>query len=122
MFCNQCEQVAKGAACRTIGVCGKQPDAAALQDLLIYALKGLSCYAAAGRKAGIVERNVNVFTVKAIFSTLTNVSFDAETISNLIYRCVELREQLKEKVKAAGVDKKKQSLHCSSLQRPFQRL
>ena len=104
MFCNQCEQVAKGGACRTIGVCGKQPDTAALQDLLIYALKGLSCYVAAGRKAGIVDRDVNVFTVRALFSTLTNVSFDAETISNLIYRCVELREQLKEKVKAAGVD------------------
>jgi len=79
MFCNQCEQVAKGGACRTIGVCGKQPDTAALQDLLIYALKGLSCYVAAGRKAGIVDRDVNVFTVRALFSTLTNVSFDAET-------------------------------------------
>lgn len=104
MFCNQCEQVEKGVACRTIGVCGKQPDVAALQDLLIYALKGLSCYAVAGRKAGIVDRNVNVFTVKAIFSTLTNVNFDAEAISRLIYRGVELREQLKKKVKATGVD------------------
>ena len=42
MFCNQCEQTAKGTGCTKIGVCGKQPDVAALQDLLIYALQGLS--------------------------------------------------------------------------------
>lgn len=106
MFCNQCEQVAKGGACRIAGLCGKQPDVAALQDLLIYAIKGLSCYAAAGRKNGIVEHDINVFTIKALFSTLTNVSFDAKTISKLIHRCVEMREKLKAKIRAAGVDVK----------------
>jgi hydroxylamine reductase len=52
MFCYQCEQTAKGEGCTKIGVCGKQPDVAALQDLLLYALTGLSLYAAEGRKVG----------------------------------------------------------------------
>lgn len=100
MFCYQCEQTAKGKGCTTIGVCGKQPDVASLQDILTYALKGLSLYAAEGRKKGIVESDVNVFTVKALFATLTNVDFDPERFAELIHKSVELRERLKEKVKA----------------------
>ena len=53
MFCYQCEQTAKGEGCTKIGVCGKQPDVAALQDLLIYMVEGLSLYAVEGRKLGI---------------------------------------------------------------------
>ena len=77
MFCYQCEQTAKGQGCTKVGVCGKQPDVAALQDLLLYALKGLALYAVEGRRKGINEINVNVFTCEALFSTLTNVDFDA---------------------------------------------
>ena len=102
MYCYQCEQTAKGEGCTAVGVCGKQPEVAALQDLLIYALKGLALYAVEGRKAGIVDREVNVCTVKAAFSTLTNVNFDPERFVGLIRRCVDLREGLKKKVKAAG--------------------
>lgn len=102
MFCYQCEQTAKGKGCTTIGVCGKQPDVAALQDILTYALKGLSLYAVEGRKAGVNDRDVNVFSVKALFSTLTNVDFDPVRFAALINRCVELREQLKARVNAAG--------------------
>ncbi|VBB41395.1 Hydroxylamine reductase [uncultured Desulfatiglans sp.] len=102
MFCYQCEQAAKGEGCTKIGVCGKQPEVAALQDLLIYALKGLSQVAVEGRKVGVVDRDVDVFTCEATFSTLTNVDFDAERFVKLLDRCVELREGLKAKVKAAG--------------------
>lgn len=102
MFCYQCEQTAKGEGCTNIGVCGKQSDVAALQDLLVYALKGLSLYAQAGRNAGVTDREVNVFTARALFSTLTNVDFDAPRFIQLINRCVELREGLKAKVSAAG--------------------
>jgi hydroxylamine reductase len=102
MFCYQCEQAAKGEACTVLGVCGKQPDVAALQDLLIYSLQGLSQVAVEGRKKGVSDGEVNVFTVKAAFSTLTNVDFDPERFVQLINRCVELREGLKAKVKAAG--------------------
>ncbi len=102
MFCYQCEQAAKGVACTVQGVCGKNPEVAALQDVLIYTLQGLSQVAVAGRKAGVSDREVNVFTVKAAFSTLTNVDFDPERFIKLINRAVELREGLKAKVKAAG--------------------
>ena len=102
MFCYQCEQTAKGEGCNKVGVCGKQPDVAALQDLLIYALKGLSLFAVEGRKVGVTDREVNVFTVEATFSTLTNVNFDTGRFQALINRAVELRDRLKEKVGEAG--------------------
>ncbi len=102
MFCYQCEQTAKGEGCTKIGVCGKDADVAALQDLLIYSLKGLSQVAVEGRKAGVKDREVNIFTIQALFSTLTNVDFDAQRFVEFINRCVALREGLKKKVKAAG--------------------
>ena len=102
MFCYQCEQTAKGEGCTNIGVCGKQPEVAALQDLLVFALQGLSLYALEGRKSGINDREVNIFTVQALFSTLTNVDFDPERFVSLINKCVELREALKQKVGNAG--------------------
>jgi len=102
MFCYQCEQTAKGEACIKTGVCGKDAQVAALQDLLVYALEGLSIVAADARKAGIVDREVDVFTVKALFSTLTNVDFDPARFVELIGRSVELREALKDKAKKAG--------------------
>ncbi len=103
MFCFQCEQTAKGKGCTTVGVCGKQPDVAALQDLLIYAIKGLSQVAVEARKSGIdVPRDVNVFTCEAVFSTLTNVDFDPDRFVELLRRCVAMRDDLKEKIKAKG--------------------
>ncbi len=102
MFCNQCEQTAKGRGCTTIGVCGKKPDVAALQDLLIYTIKGLSQIATEGRRVGVVDQEVNRFTCEAMFSTLTNVDFDPERFVQFIQRSIELRDSLKEKVKKAG--------------------
>jgi len=102
MFCFQCEQTVKGEGCTKVGVCGKQPDTAALQDLLVYALKGLSLYAVEGQKVGVKDANVDQFTCEAIFSTLTNVNFDSERFAKLINETVALREQLKAKVADAG--------------------
>lgn len=102
MFCYQCEQTAKGEGCTKIGVCGKQPDVADLQDLLVYALEGLALHAVEGRKVGVVDFEVNVFTSKALFSTLTNVNFDPAFFLSIIPRAVALREALKAKVKAVG--------------------
>lgn len=104
MFCYQCEQTAKGTGCTIRGVCGKQPEVAALQDLLLYALMGLSQVAEAGRKVNVTDREVNVFTVKAAFSTLTNVDFDPDRFVDLIHQAAAKREGLKEKVRAAGGD------------------
>ena len=102
MFCYQCEQTAKGEGCTKGGVCGKPSDVAALQDLLIYALKGLSCYAVEGRKVGVSDQEVNSFTCEAIFSTLTNVNFDPDRLVSLVKNCITLRESLKKKVQSAG--------------------
>ncbi len=102
MFCNQCEQTAKGIACTVKGVCGKTDEVAALQDLLTYCVQGLSLVAVEGRKVGLTDKEVNHFTSEAIFSCLTNVDFDPARFQSLIYKTVELRESFKEKVKAAG--------------------
>ncbi|MDH3880981.1 MAG: hydroxylamine reductase [Desulfobacteraceae bacterium] len=102
MFCYQCEQTAKGTGCTVQGVCGKMPEVAALQDLLLYTLMGLSQVAVEGRKVGVTDRDVNIFTVQAAFSTLTNVDFDPDRFKNLIHEAAEKRDQLKAKVKAAG--------------------
>ncbi|MBL7179843.1 MAG: hydroxylamine reductase [Desulfobacterales bacterium] len=102
MFCYQCEQTAKGEGCTKIGVCGKTPEVAALQDLLIHAVQGLSLVAVAGRKVGINDNDVNRFTCEAIFSTLTNVDFDPDRFVRLVNECVNLRDALKQKVIAAG--------------------
>lgn len=102
MFCNQCEQTARGVACSVSGVCGKKPEVAALQDLLLHAIKGLSLYAHEGRKVGVVDVEVNRFTVAEIFTTLTNVQFDPARLQQSINRCVEITAALKEKVAQAG--------------------
>ncbi len=102
MFCNQCEQTAKGTGCTVMGVCGKTEAVAGLEDLLTHAIQGLSLVAAAGRKAGVVDNGVDRFTCEAIFSCLTNVDFDPSRFETLIRKTVELRESLKAKVLAAG--------------------
>jgi hydroxylamine reductase len=102
MFCYQCEQTLEGKGCTKAGVCGKPSDVAALQDLLIHALKGLSLVAVEGREKGVRDRETNLFTVKALFSTLTNVNFDPDHFVRLIRQSVTLRENLKKKVRASG--------------------
>ncbi len=102
MFCYQCEQTARGEGCTKGGVCGKDAEVAALQDLLVYALMGLSAVAVDARKAGIIDHAVDVFTVKALFSTLTNVDFDPERFVALLGECAALRDALGQKAKKAG--------------------
>jgi hydroxylamine reductase len=102
MFCNQCEQTAKGIGCTKIGVCGKSEDTAALQDLLTYAVQGLSLVAEDGRKHGVVDPEVNRFTAEAVFACLTNVDFDPLRFQAWINKTVQLREAMKVKVAAAG--------------------
>jgi hydroxylamine reductase len=102
MFCFQCEQTSKGEGCTKIGVCGKKPEVAALQDLLMYAVKGLSLVAVEARKAGIRDPEIDHFACEAIFSTLTNVDFDPSRFVELIHQTVKFRDELKAKVTAAG--------------------
>ncbi len=102
MFCNQCEQTAKGTGCEKIGVCGKGEDVAALQDLLTHATQGLAIVAVEARKNGIVDTAVDRFICEATFACLTNVDFDPTRFDNWIRKTVQLRNDLKAKVEAAG--------------------
>ena len=102
MFCNQCEQTAKGQGCTVRGVCGKSHEVATLQDMLGHSLKGLGLVAHEARRAGVIDEKVNRFTAEALFSTLTNVNFDEERFVEYINEAVELRESLKKQVKEAG--------------------
>ncbi len=103
MFCNQCEQTAKGQACVKIGVCGKTHEVDELQDLLVHALVGLSEVALKAEEKGVRKPEVNRFLCEALFSTLTNVNFDPERIADYIRKTVELRENLKSEAGVAEV-------------------
>jgi hydroxylamine reductase len=102
MFCYQCEQTAEGKACTTFGVCGKNPDVSALQDLLIYMLRGLSQLALEGKKVGVKNEQLNLFICKSAFATLTNVNFDPKTLIEYINKSEKFRDAFREKVRTAG--------------------
>lgn len=101
MFCNQCEQTIE-SGCIKVGVCGKKSDVAALQDLLTYAVRGLSHFTVSGRLVEVNDTDINRFSMKAIFSTLTNVNFDPARLETLIREAVEKREMLKGRILSAG--------------------
>ncbi|MEJ5242787.1 MAG: hydroxylamine reductase [Desulfomicrobiaceae bacterium] len=94
MFCNQCEQTAKGTGCTKIGVCGKEANVAALQDLTVFACQGLAEAAQAARAAGIDRGDTGHFLSQALFSTLTNVDFDPDRFPALIQEIVRRRDAL----------------------------
>ena len=95
MFCYQCEQTAKGMGCTVYGVCGKDPQTAALQDLLVYAIEGLAMYSHRARQLRVTDRGADVFVLEALFATLTNVNFDPERIRELVMIACELREKMR---------------------------
>jgi len=91
MFCNQCEQAAHGTGCTKVGVCGKNPDVSAMQDLLVHACRSLAAVAVQA-PAGTDMSSANEFVEGALFTTLTNVDFDPETIAAKVDRAVTLRD------------------------------
>ncbi len=95
MFCYQCQEAAKGSGCEVKGVCGKTPEVSALQDLLIYQLKGLSHYTTALRLLEIENEAANLFITDSLFMTITNANFDDERFVNRIREGFKLRSQLK---------------------------
>ena len=93
MFCNQCEQAAHGTGCVKVGVCGKNPDVAALQDLLVHACRSLSAVAAAAPAGTDLSAESN-FVEDALFTTLTNVDFGTETVAAKVDEAIALRDAL----------------------------
>ncbi len=80
MFCFQCEQRSQGVGCTAFGVCGKDPETASLQDLLIHACKEISQYAHQARPLGGVDHEIDLFVTESLFTTVTNVNFDPDNL------------------------------------------
>lgn len=96
MLCFQCEQTESGTGCTTVGVCGKTPETAVLQDALVYALRGLSAWMEVARKdVGFVDPKISAFAFEALFSTLTNVNFDSARIWKYLQEAIAHREKVK---------------------------
>lgn len=99
MFCYQCEQTVGGKGCTKMGVCGKTPEIAALQDLLIYQIKGISCYAKElVEKGENVDKDIVTFIENSLFTTLTNVNFDADVHIEMLKKSQQIKESLRSKV------------------------
>ncbi len=92
MFCYQCEQAANGG-CSRVGVCGKQPDVAALQDQLVYAMKGIAFWADKAREKGVKDQEIDRFMLDGLFTTVTNVDFSAEEVAKLVRTAAKLRDK-----------------------------
>ena len=93
MFCYQCEQTKNGTGCTAYGVCGKDPASAALQDLIIYAAKGVSMWAHRARTLGAKDADVDRYVIEALFTTITNVDFDPERLETILRRGITLRDR-----------------------------
>ena len=99
MFCYQCEQTAGGKGCTKMGVCGKTPEIAALQDLLIYQIKGISCYAKEiVEKGENVDKSIVTFIENSLFTTLTNVNFDADFHVEMLKESQRIKEKVRKQV------------------------
>ena len=103
MFCFQCQETAKGTGCTMRGVCGKLPETAALQDLLVYVTKGLSAVTTQLRAEGKeVGEQVNHLVSLNLFTTITNANFDDEAITAKIVETLTCKEQLLKQLDDTG--------------------
>jgi hydroxylamine reductase len=98
MFCYQCEQTVKSKACTAnMGVCGKDAVTSDMQDLLIHVSKGISIYARQMEKMSAkLDPEYARFVTEALFSTITNVNFDAQNLKELVKKGLQLKSKLKE--------------------------
>lgn len=95
MFCYQCQETAGGKGCTVSGVCGKKPDVAAMQDLLIYVTKGLACVTTRLRSEWKeVGKEINHLVTQNLFITITNANFDKEAIICSIEKTLAVKQEL----------------------------
>ncbi|MEL7657897.1 MAG: hydroxylamine reductase, partial [Bacillota bacterium] len=100
MFCYQCQETAKGTGCEIRGVCGKTEEVAKLQDLLIYALKGISEVVVNGKLDVKGLGTINYEVLNSLFMTITNANFDATAFETEIKKMLKLRNELRAKISA----------------------
>ena len=94
MFCYQCEETVKGTGCTIKGVCGKEDEIAAYQDVLIWICKGISVRNLAAMEKGKGSPDAGMFIADALFATLTNVNFDKARFTEMINKAVAIRDAL----------------------------
>jgi hydroxylamine reductase len=95
MFCFQCEQTVHGTGCTVRGVCGKTAEVAALQDLLVAASQCVATYANKARGLGARDKDVDLFVIQALFTTITNVDFDADRVAAWVSKAIAMRDKAK---------------------------
>ena len=101
MFCYQCQEAAKNEACTIRGVCGKTPEVAHLQDLLVWLLKGISFWGVRARNnLDIVDPETDLFVAQALFATITNANFDPDRYVAWIEEAVTRRDSLRARAQA----------------------
>ncbi len=100
MFCYQCQEAAGNEGCTVKGVCGKEPETANLQDLLIWVSKGISYFNVKAKEAGIQDEETGLFVIENLFSTITNANFDDEWFEDRIRESFEVRQNIREKYEA----------------------
>ncbi len=98
MFCFQCQETAKNSGCTVEGVCGKPEETADLQDLLIYACKGISVYGEKLKEKGTVDKDAGRFICEALFTTITNAAWDDDVIIDRIKQALKVRDAVKKKL------------------------
>lgn len=105
MFCFQCQEAAKGTGCTIQGVCGKTSEVAGLQDLLVYALKGVAIYSAKARELGLSTATADRLIMEGLFSTITNANFDPQQFVQAVRDAVSHRDALRTELAAhaAGI-------------------
>lgn len=101
MFCYQCQEAAGNEGCTVKGVCGKEPETANLQDLLIWLSKGISYFGEKAKEQGVRDEETSVFVTENLFSTVTNVNFDDEWFEQRIARSLEIRSNIRNKYESA---------------------
>ncbi|MFD3157082.1 hydroxylamine reductase [Haloimpatiens sp. FM7330] len=103
MFCYQCQEAAKGTGCTIQGVCGKKPEVAHLQDLMIYTLKGISIVNIKAKEAGLSFRKANRILMDGLFMTITNANFDKDKFIEKIKEALVVREEIKSALINKGI-------------------
>lgn len=111
MFCHQCQEAARGTGCTVKGVCGKDETVSNLQDVLLFALKGLAFVSQEARRAGISNPQVSTALVEGLFATITNANFDKAVFIARIRDAITLREELKKELSLRGVKLQGQGRH-----------
>ncbi len=100
MFCYQCEQTSQGKGCVTFGVCGKDPQTSALQDLLLHAAAGLASWADRLEALGERHQPYADFVLEALFTTVTNVNFDPLRLERILRQGASLRDEARQRYQA----------------------